>query len=125
MKDHRERTARLQLIESMFTGHAWQTAVALSQLHVSRSTAYRLVKLARDDERGQARSVCVQQPGLGPRSRGSLSQRERRCRPSSRRKTVGSGSGGAAWVPTRRAAGANGVSPALVASIAQKAHSLL
>jgi len=53
MKDHRERTARLQLIESMFTGHSWQTAVALSQLHVSRSTAYRLVKLARDEQKAE------------------------------------------------------------------------
>jgi transposase len=51
MKDHRERKGRLQLIESMFTGHSWQEALAQSQLHVSRSTAYRLVKLARDEEK--------------------------------------------------------------------------
>ena len=50
-KDHRERTARLQLIEHMSACHSWQTAAARSQLHVSRSTAYRLVKLARDAER--------------------------------------------------------------------------
>ena len=53
MKDHRERTARLQLIEHMFAGHSWQTAVAQSQLNVSRSTAYRLVKLARDEEKAE------------------------------------------------------------------------
>jgi transposase len=53
MKDHRDRTARLQLIESMFAGHSWQTAVAQSQLHVSRSTAYRLVQLARDEEKAE------------------------------------------------------------------------
>src|SRR5947209_947916 len=51
MKDHPERTARLQLIESMFAGHSWQTAAAQSQLNVSRSTAYRLVQLARDEEK--------------------------------------------------------------------------
>jgi transposase len=53
MKDHRERAARLQLIEHMFAGHSWQTAAAQSQLHVSRSTAYRLVKLARDEEKAE------------------------------------------------------------------------
>lgn len=53
MKDHRERTGRLQLIEHMSAGHSWQTAVAQSQLKVSRSTAYRLVKLARDEEQAE------------------------------------------------------------------------
>ena len=53
MKDHRERTARLQLIEHMSAGHSWQTAVAQSQLKVSRSTAYRLLKLARDEEKAE------------------------------------------------------------------------
>ena len=53
MKDHRERTARLQLIEHMSAGHSWQTAVAQSQLHVSRSTAYRLLKLVRDEEKAE------------------------------------------------------------------------
>ena len=53
MKDHAQRNARLQLIEAMFAGQSWQTAVAQSQLHVSRSTAYRLVKLARDEERAE------------------------------------------------------------------------
>ena len=51
MKDHRERTGRLQLIEYMFAGHSWQSAVAQSQLNISRSTAYRLVKLARDEDK--------------------------------------------------------------------------
>ena|SRR2546426_9026377 len=53
MKDHRERTARLELIEQMFAGHSWQTAVAQSQSKVSRSTAYRLLKLVRDEEKAE------------------------------------------------------------------------
>ena len=51
MKDHPERKGRLQLIESMFAGHSWQSAVAQSQLNVSRATAYRLRQLARDEEK--------------------------------------------------------------------------
>ena len=51
MKDHPERKGRLQLIEAMFAGHSWQSAVAQSQLHVSRATAYRLRELARDEEK--------------------------------------------------------------------------
>ena len=51
MKDHRERAARLQLIEYMFAGHSWQSAVAQSQSNVSRATAYRLRQLARDEEK--------------------------------------------------------------------------
>ena len=53
MKDHPERKGRLQLIESMFAGHSWQSAVAQSQLHVSRATAYRLRQLARDEEKAE------------------------------------------------------------------------
>ncbi len=53
MKDHRERTARLELIEHMSAGHSWQTAAAQSQLKVSRSTAYRLLKLVRDEEKAE------------------------------------------------------------------------
>src|SRR5258708_37200085 len=53
MKAHRERTARLQLIEHMSAGHSWQTAAAQSQLKVSRSTAYRLLKLVRDEEKAE------------------------------------------------------------------------
>jgi transposase len=53
MKDHPERKGRLQLIESMFAGHSWQTAVAQSQLNVSRATAYRLRQLARDEEKAE------------------------------------------------------------------------
>ncbi len=53
MKDHRERSARLQLIEHMSAGHSWQSAVAQSQLNISRSTAYRLVKLVRDEEKAE------------------------------------------------------------------------
>jgi transposase len=53
MKDHAQRSARLRLIEYMCAGHSWQTAVAQSQSNVSRSTAYRLVKLARDEERAE------------------------------------------------------------------------
>lgn len=48
MKDHPERTARLHFLEHMFAGHSWQAAVSQSGLHISRSTAYRLRKLARD-----------------------------------------------------------------------------
>jgi len=51
MKDHPERKGRLQLIEALFAGHSWQSAVAQSQLHVSRATAYRLRELARDEEK--------------------------------------------------------------------------
>ncbi len=50
MKDHPERRARLQLVEHMFAGHSWQTAAAKSQLSVSRATAYRLIKLARNED---------------------------------------------------------------------------
>jgi transposase len=51
MKDHPDRTARLQVIGRMFAGQSWQTAVTQSQLNISRSTAYRLVKLARDEDK--------------------------------------------------------------------------
>src|SRR5258708_6541129 len=51
MKDHRDRRAGLQLIESMFAGQSWQVAAAQSNLPVSRTTAYRLVQLARDEEK--------------------------------------------------------------------------
>jgi transposase len=53
MKDHPERKGRLQLIEAMFAGHSWQEALTLSQLHVSRATAYRLRQLARDEEKAE------------------------------------------------------------------------
>src|SRR5260370_36401295 len=51
MKDRPDRAARLHLIKSMFAGQSWQTAAAQSQLKISRSTAYRLLQLARDEER--------------------------------------------------------------------------
>ena len=51
MKDRSDRTARLHLIESMFAGQSWRAAAAQSQLKISRSTAYRLVQLARDEEK--------------------------------------------------------------------------
>jgi transposase len=51
MKDHPERTARLQLLEYMFAGQSWQAAVSQSGLHISRSSAYRLRKLARDEDK--------------------------------------------------------------------------
>jgi transposase len=51
MKDRPDRAARLQLIESMFAGQSWRAAAAQSQLKLSRSTAYRLVQLARDEEK--------------------------------------------------------------------------
>src|SRR5205809_6192019 len=51
MKDHPERTARLHLLEYMFAGHSWQTAVSQSGLHIARSTAYRLRQRARDEDK--------------------------------------------------------------------------
>src|SRR5216683_1912963 len=51
MKDHPDRKGRLQLIESMFAGQPWQVAATQSNLPVSRTTAYRLVQLARDEEK--------------------------------------------------------------------------
>jgi len=51
MKDHPERTARLHLLEHMFAGHSWQSAVSLSGLHIARSTAYRLRQRARDEDK--------------------------------------------------------------------------
>jgi len=51
MKDRPDRAARLQLIESMFAGQSWRAAAAQSRLKISRSTAYRLVQLARDEEK--------------------------------------------------------------------------
>jgi hypothetical protein len=50
MKDHPERMARVHLLEHMFAGHSWQAAVSQSGWHISRSTAYRLRKLARDED---------------------------------------------------------------------------
>ena len=51
MKDHPERTARLHLLEHMFAGHSWQSAVSQSGLHIARSTAYRLRQQARDENK--------------------------------------------------------------------------
>jgi transposase len=53
MKDHPQRTARLQLIKHMFAGQDWQTAAAQSKLNISRATAYRLVKLARSEDKAE------------------------------------------------------------------------
>src|SRR5260221_4415049 len=51
MKDRPDRAARWQLIWAMFAGQAWRAAAAQSQLKISRSTAYRLLQLARDEEK--------------------------------------------------------------------------
>jgi len=51
MKDRSDRAARLHLIEYMFAGQSWRAAAAQSQLKLSRSTAYRLVQLARNEEK--------------------------------------------------------------------------
>jgi transposase len=51
MKDRSDRAARLQLIGRMLAGQSWQTAVAESQLHIGRATAYRLVQYARDEDK--------------------------------------------------------------------------
>src|SRR5258708_39764235 len=51
MKDRPDRAARLQLIGRMFAGQSWQTAIAESPLNISRSTAYRLGRGARDEDK--------------------------------------------------------------------------
>lgn len=51
MKDHPDRTARLHLLEYMFAGYSWQSAVSQSGLHIARSTAYRLRQRARDEDK--------------------------------------------------------------------------
>jgi transposase len=43
----------LQLIAYLFAGYSWQSAIAQSQLHISRSSAYRLRQLARDDDKAE------------------------------------------------------------------------
>src|SRR5258708_36897428 len=53
MKAHTQRTARLQLIASMLEGQPWQQAMSTANLSIGRSTAYRLVQLARDPERSE------------------------------------------------------------------------
>src|SRR5260370_37233622 len=53
MKAHAQRTARLQLIASMLEGQSWQQAMANADVSIGRSTAYRLVQLARDPERSE------------------------------------------------------------------------
>jgi len=53
MKDHPQRKARLQLLEAMFAGHSWQSAVTQSQVHIARSPAYRLRQLARDEDKAE------------------------------------------------------------------------
>jgi len=51
MRDRSDRAARLQLIGRMLAGQPWQMAVAESQLHLSRASAYRLVQYARDEDK--------------------------------------------------------------------------
>ncbi len=53
MKDHRDRKARLHLIECMFAGYSWQEAAAQSQLKISRAMAYRLRQMACDEEKAE------------------------------------------------------------------------
>src|SRR6266446_7330037 len=53
MKAHAQRTARLQLIAKMLEGQPWQKAMTDAGLSIGRSTAYRLVQLARDPERSE------------------------------------------------------------------------
>src|SRR5437899_8989514 len=53
MKAHSQRTARLQLIANMLEGQPWQKAMTDAGLSIGRSTAYRLVQLARDPERSE------------------------------------------------------------------------
>src|SRR5260370_37582225 len=51
MQDHPDRTARLHVVERMYAGQSWQTAVSQSGLHIPRSTAYRLRQRARDEDK--------------------------------------------------------------------------
>jgi transposase len=53
MKAHAQRAARLQLIANMLEGQPWQKAMTDAGLSIGRSTAYRLVQLARDPERSE------------------------------------------------------------------------
>src|SRR5205809_1090997 len=53
MKAHAQRTARLQLIANMLEGQPWHKAMTDAGLSIGRSTAYRLVQLARDPERSE------------------------------------------------------------------------
>ncbi len=53
MKAHIQRTARLQLIANMLEGQPWQKAMTNAGLSLGRSTAYRLVQLARDPQRSE------------------------------------------------------------------------
>ena len=53
MKAHSQRTARLQLIANMLEGQLWQKAMTDAGLSIGRSTAYRLVQLARDPEQSE------------------------------------------------------------------------
>jgi transposase len=53
MKAHAQRTARLQLIVNMLEGQPWQKAMADAGLQIGRSTAYRLVQLARDPQQSE------------------------------------------------------------------------
>src|SRR6266487_1135848 len=73
-----------------------------------------------NSERGAHRSVCLQQPGTGARLGGTLSQTQCSSSYLARRQTTGRERRGAAPLPTRRAAGANGVSLILVASMAKR-----
>src|SRR5260370_12070424 len=59
MKAHAQRAARLQLIANMLEGQPWQKAMTDAGLSIGRSTAYRLVQLARDPQRSE-------QPFLDP-----------------------------------------------------------
>src|SRR5260370_8477584 len=53
MKGYAQRTVRLELIGSMVEGQSWQQAMGNADLSIGRSTAYRLVQLARDPERSE------------------------------------------------------------------------
>ena len=54
MKDHRERVARLQLIEHMSAGHSWQTAVGPEPVEgVSLHRLSPAQTIARDEEKAE------------------------------------------------------------------------
>ena len=53
MKDHASAQGEIAAHRVDVRCHSWQEALAQSQLHVSRATAYRLRQLARDEEQAE------------------------------------------------------------------------
>ena len=49
METEERRAAKRELVKHMLQGQPWHVAVAATGLHVSRSTAYRLLKRVRTE----------------------------------------------------------------------------